>query len=232
MSLIECTNLTKSYGKNIALENINIKLEKGKIIGLLGPNGSGKTTLIKVINDLLQPTSGSITINGHKPGVETKKVISYLPDNTYLDMNMTVSEAVSYFEDFFSDFDSYKVYNMLSVMNIDTTAKMKTLSKGNKEKVQLALVMSRNADLYVLDEPIGGVDPANRDFILKTILTNFNENASMIISTHLIAEIESVLDEVILLSNGKIITHDEADNLRNQYGKSIDLIFREEFKCY
>lgn len=231
MSLIEFNNLTKSYGRKNALDNINLKIEKGKIIGLLGPNGSGKTTLIKIINDLLQPTTGTIRINGEKPGINSKRIISYLPDNTYLDMNSTVSETIAYFSDFYDDFDTYKVYNMLNVMNIDTTAKLKTLSKGNKEKVQLALVMSRNADLYVLDEPIGGVDPANRDLILKTILTNFNENATMIISTHLITEIEPILDEVILLNDGQILKHDNTDSLRSEYGKSIDLIFREEFRC-
>ena len=231
MSLIKCENLSKNFGKIEAIKEVNLQIEKGKIIGLLGVNGSGKTTLIKLLNDLLRPTSGKVTINNLKPGIESKKIISYLPEKTYLDINMTVDEAIAYFKDFYKDFDQDKVYRILSQMQIATNLKMKTLSKGTKEKVQLALVMSRQADLYILDEPIGGVDPASRDFIIKTILNNFYEEATLLISTHLIADIEAILDEVIFISNGSIILHDEADKLRVEHKMSIDSLFREEFKC-
>lgn len=231
MNVVECSNLFKSYGKKQVLDDVNLKLKKGKIIGLLGSNGSGKTTLIKLINDLCKPTSGTITINNKKPGIESKKVVSYLPEKTYLNLNNRVMEVIKYFEDFYDDFDTDKVFRLLDSMGIDTNDHLKTMSKGTKEKVQLALVMSRKADIYILDEPIGGVDPAGREFILDTILSNFDENATLLICTHLIADIETILDEAIFIDKGKIIMHEEADVLREKHQKSIDAIFREEFKC-
>ncbi len=231
MTLVECKNLYKNYGKREVLKNINLKINKGKIYGLLGPNGSGKTTLIKLINDLLVPTNGTILINGKKPGIESKKIISYLPERTYLNFDMKISETIEYFKDFYDNFDEKKAYELLKKLNINKDDKLKTMSKGTKEKVQLILVMSRKADIYILDEPIGGVDPASRDYILDTILKNFNDNASIIISTHLISDVEKVLDDVIFISDGKIILNESADKLRNERKKSIDAIFREEFKC-
>ena len=231
MNLIEIKNVSKSYGKKEALSNVNIDIKKGKIYGLLGPNGSGKTTLIKLINDLLKPTSGEILVKGEKPGIESKKIISYLPERTYLSMNLKVSELLQYFKDFYEDFDIDKAKNLLNDLNINPADRLKTLSKGTKEKVQLILVMSRKADIYILDEPIGGVDPASRDYILRTILSNFNEGSSLIISTHLIADIENILDEVIFINNGKIILNESADSIRDNKNKTIDALFREEFKC-
>ncbi len=231
MTLVECKNLYKNYGKREVLKNINLKINKGKIYGLLGPNGSGKTTLIKLINDLLVPTNGTILINGKNPGIESKKIISYLPERTYLNFDMKISETIEYFKDFYDNFDEKKAYELLKRLNINKDDKLKTMSKGTKEKVQLVLVMSRKADIYILDEPIGGVDPASRDYILDTILKNFNDNASIIISTHLISDVEKVLDDVIFISDGKIILNESADKLRNERKKSIDAIFREEFKC-
>ena len=231
MTLVECKNLYKNYGKREVLKNINLKINKGKIYGLLGPNGSGKTTLIKLINDLLVPTNGTILINGKNPSIESKKIISYLPERTYLNFDMKISETIEYFKDFYDNFDEKKAYELLKKLNINKDDKLKTMSKGTKEKVQLILVMSRKADIYILDEPIGGVDPASRDYILDTILKNFNDNASIIISTHLISDVEKVLDDVIFISDGKIILNESADKLRNERKKSIDAIFREEFKC-
>lgn len=231
MELLECKNLYKNYGKKEVLKNIDIKIGKGKIVGLLGANGSGKTTLIKLINGLLMPTSGEVYINGEKPDIASKKIISYLPERTYLNFDMKVSEIVKYFSDFYDNFDSKKAYELLEKLNINKDDKLKTMSKGTKEKVQLVLVMSRNADLYILDEPIGGVDPAARDYILDTIISNFKEGASIIISTHLIADIERILDDVIFLNNGEITLYDSADELRQKHDKSIDAIFREVFKC-
>ena len=231
MNLIEIKNVSKSYGKKEALSDVNINIESGKIYGLLGPNGSGKTTLIKLINDLLKPTKGYIFVKGEKPGIESKKIISYLPETTYLSMNLKVSELLNYFKDFYEDFDINKALGLLKDLNIDPNDKLKTMSKGTKEKVQLILVMSRNADIYILDEPIGGVDPASRDYILRTILSNFKEGSSLIISTHLIADIENILDEVIFINNGKIILNESADSIRNNKNKTIDALFREEFKC-
>lgn len=231
MKLLECVNLNKNYGYKQALKNVNLTIEKGKIVGLLGANGSGKTTLIKLINDLLVPTSGEVLVNGQKPGIESKKIIAYLPERTYLNNDMRVKEVVKFFEDFYSDFDDKKAYSLLKKLNIDANEHLKNMSKGMKEKVQLILVMSRKADLYVLDEPIGGVDPAARDYILDTIITNINKGASVIISTHLIADIERILDEVIFINNGEIILHEDAEKLRQEKGKSIDMIFREVFKC-
>lgn len=231
MSIVEIKDVTKSFGRKDALKNVNLTIEKGKIIGLLGSNGSGKTTLIKLINDLLVPTKGEILVNGNKPGIESKKVISYLPERTYLSSNMKVSEILQFFVDFYEDFDKEKACKLLKDLDISENDKLKTMSKGTKEKVQLILVMSRRADLYILDEPIGGVDPAARDYILDTILTNFNEDASVLICTHLISDIERVLDDVIFISKGEIVENTSADELRNKHGKSIDEIFREEFRC-
>ena len=231
MNLIEVKNLSKNYGKKQALNNVNIKIESGKIYGLLGPNGSGKTTLIKIINDLLTPSSGEILVKGKKPGIESKKIISYLPERTYLNMNFKVKELLDFFEDFYDNFDRKKAQSLLKKLNINAEDKLKTMSKGTKEKVQLILVMSRKADLYILDEPIGGVDPASRDYILETILSNFDNKSSMIISTHLIQDIESILDNVIFINNGNITLNDEADNIRNEKGKTIDQVFREDFRC-
>lgn len=231
MNLVECKHLSKNYGSYEALQDICLTLQKGKIYGLLGPNGSGKSTLIKLINDLLTPTKGEILIQGKHPGVESKKIISYLPERTYLDPSMRVEEAIDFFHDFYEDFEVERAYELMSKVGIEKRAKLKTLSKGMKEKVQLILVMSRKADLYILDEPIGGVDPAARDYILDTILTNFHEDSSILISTHLIADIERILDEVIFLSKGKIVLSASADELRTEEGKSIDQIFREVFKC-
>ena len=228
--LLTCRNLTKNYGGLVALNNINLKVESGKIIGLLGPNGSGKTTLIKIINGLLTPTSGEVLINGNKPGIETKKQVAYLPDNSYLNSWMTVEQIVKMFSDFYADFRPQLAYEMLSRLGITPQAKLKTLSKGNKEKVCLILVMSRNALLYVLDEPIAGVDPATRDYVISTIINNYNPEASVIISTHLIADIEQVLDEVIFINNGNITLQKSVDEIREENQKSVDELFREEFK--
>lgn len=231
MSIVEIKGVTKTFGRKEALKNVNLTIEKGKIIGLLGSNGSGKTTLIKLINDLLVPTKGEVLVNGKKPGVESKKVVSYLPERTYLSSNMRVNEVLNFFVDFYEDFDTEKARTLLKDLDIDENEKLKTMSKGTKEKVQLILVMSRKADLYILDEPIGGVDPAARDYILDTILTNFNKDASVLISTHLISDVERVLDDVIFISKGEIVENTSADELRNKHGKSIDEIFREEFRC-
>ena len=229
--ILKCTCLTKCYGKKPALTNVNLELERGKIIGLLGPNGSGKTTLIKLANGLLTPSDGEILIDGKKIGVETKKIVSYLPDKNYLDESMKVSALLKMFADFYSDFNMENATQMIEKLGIDMNAKLKTLSKGNKEKVQLILVMSRRAELYLLDEPIGGVDPATRDYILDSIIRNYNENASVVISTHLISDVEKVLDEVIFIKNGEIVLHDSVDNIRETQGKSVDEYFREVFRC-
>ena len=231
MELLEIKNLNKKYDDKYALKDINLKLSSGKIIGLLGKNGAGKTTLIKLINDLLTPTSGEILIKGNKVGVETKKIVSYLPERTYLNKQMKVKEVLSYFEDFYDNFDAQKARKLLKDLDLDESQSLSKMSKGMQEKVQLVLVMSRNADLYILDEPLGGVDPATREYILDTILSNFNENASVIISTHLISDIERILDEVIFIDKGKIILHEDADKLRNKEKASIDEIFRRMFKC-
>jgi len=231
MKLLEIKDLNKSFDNKEILKDINLSIQSGRIIGLLGKNGVGKTTLIKLINDLLTPTSGEILIKGQKIGVETKKVISYLPERTYLNKQMKVSEVISYFEDFYDNFDSKKAKKLLKDLDLDINQKLTKMSKGMQEKVQLVLVMSRNADLYVLDEPLGGVDPATRDYILDTILSNFNENASVIISTHLISDIEKILDEVIFIDKGQIVLQSDADKLRNKENASIDEIFRRMFKC-
>lgn len=228
--LLRCDGITKKYGPLIALNNIDLSIEGGRIIGLLGPNGSGKTTLIKLINGLLTPTSGSLTVCGGAPGVETKKVVAYLPDSNYLNSWMTVGQLVDMFCDFYEDFRRDTAIEMLTRLGITTGVRLKTLSKGNKEKVSLILVMSRSAKLYVLDEPIAGVDPATRDYIISTIIGKYNPEASVIISTHLISDIEQVLDEVIFINNGNIVLHKSVDAIREESGKSADELFREVFK--
>ena len=231
MDLVKFVNVNKQFGNKKILKYINLTIPKGIIIGLLGKNGTGKSTLIKLINDLLTPTSGEILVNGKRVGVESKKVISYLPERTYLDKSMTVDQVIAYFKDFYKDFSETKSRKLLKDLDLDTTQKLSKMSKGMQEKVQLVLVMSRKADLYILDEPLGGVDPATRDYILDTILNNFNEDASVIISTHLIADIERILDEVIFIDKGKIILQSDADELRKKEKESIDEIFRRMFKC-
>lgn len=230
-TLIEAKDLTKNYGKKTAVDHISFSIEGGHIIGLLGPNGSGKTTLIKMLNGLLSPTSGTLYYKGNPIGVESKKHISYLPDHTYLNMSQRVSDVISYFKDFFDDFDENRAYDMLEKLQINPSDRLKTMSKGTKEKVQLILVMSRRADLYILDEPIAGVDPAARDYILDIILSNYDPDASILISTHLIADIENILDEVIFIKNGQICLSSSVDDIREKEGKSIDALFREVFKC-
>ncbi len=230
-TLLTCNGLTKRYGSTLALDHLNLTIESGKIIGLLGPNGSGKTTLIKLINGLLTPTEGTVEIVGEKPGVATKKVISYLPERTYLNPWMKVGELVEFFADFYEDFRKDRAYTMLQNLGIQEDSRLKTLSKGTKEKVQLILVMSRDASLYVLDEPIAGVDPAARDYILDTIITNYNPEASILISTHLISDIEKVLDDVIFIKDGEVTLHSSVDEIREQKGKSVDALFREVFAC-
>lgn len=233
-ALLEINDLCKQYkGVNnyMAVYHMTLSIPRGKIIGLLGPNGCGKTTLIKMINGLLTPSCGSILVNGYAPGVETKKIISYLPERTYLQSNMKIRELVDYFTDFYEDFEANRAYQLLSALGIDADARLKTLSKGTKEKVQLILVMSRQADLYILDEPIAGVDPAARDYILKTIITNYNENATIILSTHLITDIENILDEVIFMKNGSLLLHASVEAIREKMGKSVDAYFREVYAC-
>ncbi len=228
--ILKAVSLCKNYGGLSALDNVSLNIQNGKIIGLLGPNGSGKTTFIKIINGLLRPTSGRMLINGSEPGVETKKQVAYLPDNSYLNSWMTVEQIIDMFTDFYEDFRPKLAYEMLDRLGIKPSAKLKSLSKGNKEKVCLILVMSRNALLYVLDEPIAGVDPATRDYVISTIINNYNPEASVLISTHLISDIEQVLDEVIFISNGKIIMQKSVDEIREENGKSVDELFREVFK--
>ena len=229
--VVECRGLAKKYKGLWALNHVDLKLERGKIIGLVGPNGSGKTTLIKLLNGLLVPTEGEILINGIAPGPETKARVSYLPDNNYLSNWMTVEQMIEFYGDFYPNFDAKKAYAMLESLGLNAKQKFKTMSKGMKEKVQLVLVMSRDADLYCLDEPIAGVDPAARDYILRTIIANYAEGATVLISTHLIADVEKVLDEVVFIRNGEIIRHTAVEELREQYDRSVDALFREEFKC-
>ena len=231
MARIEINNLTKNFGDLTALDDVTVSLEQGQIVGLLGPNGSGKTTLIKILNGLLQPTSGGVTINGSAPGVETKKVVAYLPDRNALPDYMTASQLMDIYEDFFEDFDRLKAETMVDDLGINRKQTMKKMSKGTKEKLQLCLVMARQAEVYLLDEPIGGVDPATRDYILRTIISNYNENAVVLISTHLIADVESVLDDVVFIKDGRVVLHKAADEIREEKGESVDKLFREVFKC-
>ncbi len=226
-----CKNLTMRYGGFEALSDLNLSLDSGRIVGLLGPNGSGKTTFIKLINGLLSPKSGEIRIKGIPVGIETKKMVSYLPDKNYLNTSYRVSDILDYFSNFYKDFSRTKALNMLESLQIVPGQRLKTMSKGTLEKVQLILVMSRQADLYILDEPIAGVDPAARDYILRTIIQNYSENATVIISTHLIADVENVLDDVIFIQKGKLVLQDSVENIRSIHGKSVDALFREVFKC-
>ena len=229
--LFECKDLRKNYGKNQALKGLNLQIESGQIVGLLGPNGSGKTTLIKLANGLLTKNGGELYIDGKEVGVETKKIVSYLPERTYLDVHSKVKDVIEFFKDFYSDFEENRAYDMLSKLNINPNDKLKTMSKGTREKVQLILVMSRQAKLYFLDEPIGGVDPAARDYILNTIISNYNPEAAVIISTHLISDIEKVLDDVVMIKNGELVMHKKVDEIREEYGKSVDEVFREVVRC-
>lgn len=229
--LVTCKNLTKRYGSKLALDNVSLSLESGKIIGLLGPNGSGKTTLIKILNQLTSPTSGEVLVAGNPLCVQTKSLISYLPDRMYLGNWMLVSDAINFFSDFYTDFDRSRAQDMLAKLNIRLSDTIRAMSKGTKEKLQLILVMSRRAALYCLDEPIAGVDPAARDYILSTILNNYDPDASILISTHLISDVENILDEVIFIRNGSVVLQSAVDDLRIQKGKSVDHVFREVFKC-
>jgi ABC-2 type transport system ATP-binding protein len=231
MPIFECRNLTKSYGAAPALSNVNLAVESGRIVGLLGPNGSGKTTMIKLANGLLTPTAGEVLIDGMAPGVETKKIVSYLPERTYIPLWMNAEQLMDFFGDFYADFRRERAEEMIAHLGIDPKQRVKEMSKGTREKVQLILVMSRAAKLYMLDEPIGGVDPATRDYIISTIIGNYDQQASVIISTHLIADVESVLDDVIFINRGEIILQSTVDEVREKNGKSVDALFREVFKC-
>ncbi len=230
-TLVECKGLTKQFGKKTVLDRIDLKLESGHIIGLLGPNGSGKTTLIKIMNGLLTPSSGTICFCGEHIGIESKRHISYLPDQMYLNMNRKVQDIIAFFRDFYDDFEEARALDMLEKLHINPGDQLKTMSKGTKEKVQLILVMSRRAKLYILDEPIAGVDPAARDYILNTIITNYDPKASILISTHLIADIENVLDEAVFIKDGEIVRHASVEDIRMEERKSVDAYFREVFRC-
>ncbi|MFI3115762.1 MAG: ABC transporter ATP-binding protein [Clostridia bacterium] len=233
MSLVEIKNITKKYKKNkIALDDVSMNLEQGRIIGLLGPNGSGKTTLIKLLAGILTTNVGEIKVDGKEIGFETKKVVSYLPDVSYINEGQRINEVIEFFCDFYEDFDRNRAENMLGSLNISLDLKYKELSKGMKEKVQLVLVMSRRAKLYLLDEPIAGVDPASRDYILNTIIKNYDANATILISTHLITDIENVLDDIIFINNSKLGLISSVDEIRENYGKSVDEYFREVYRCY
>ncbi len=231
MSILQCKNLSKKYGATEALKGIDLELDAGKIVGLLGPNGSGKTTFIKLANGLLKPSEGEILIGGRRPGRETKAMVAYLPDRDFLPDYMSVSQLIKYYSDFFEDMDETKAEEMLRSLELDRDMKLKKMSKGTKEKVQLILTMSRDAKVYFLDEPIAGVDPAARDYILRTIITNYNPDALVVISTHLIADVENVLDDVVFIKDGSIVLHKDADAIREDEVKSIDRLFREVFKC-
>ncbi|SFE55025.1 ABC transporter ATP-binding protein [Peptostreptococcus sp. D1] len=230
-SLLKVKNIYKSYGSNEVLKGLDLELDEGKIVGLLGPNASGKSTLIKLINGLLKPDDGAIEIAGVAPSVESKKVVSYLPERTYINDWMKVKDMIDMFSDFYDDFDAEKAQKLFDDLDISLDSKIKTLSKGSKEKVQLVLVMSRHAKLYILDEPIAGVDPAARSYIIKTILNSFPEGATLVIVTHLISDIEGICDEVAFINEGKIVLHEDTDTIRNEKGVSVDALFREVFKC-
>ena len=230
-NILECRGLVKFFPNCLALNNVDLTVPKGRIVGLLGPNGSGKSTLIKLANGLLTPTQGTILVDGKEPGIETKKIVSYLPERTYLTEWMTVQDMLDLFNDFYADFNIAKERDMLARLNIQTKARIKTMSKGTKEKVQLILVMSREAQLYLLDEPIGGVDPAARDYILNTIIANYNENATVLISTHLISDVEQILDDVIFINQGSVVLTSSVDDIREKQDKSVDALFREVFRC-
>ena len=230
-NILECRGLVKFFPNCLALNNVDLTVPKGRIVGLLGPNGSGKSTLIKLANGLLTPTQGTILVDGKEPGIETKKIVSYLPERTYLTEWMTVQDMLDLFNDFYADFNIAKARDMLARLNIQTKARIKTMSKGTKEKVLLILVMSREAQLYLLDEPIGGVDPAARDYILNTIIANYNENATVLISTHLISDVEQILDDVIFINQGSVVLTSSVDDIREKQDKSVDALFREVFRC-
>ena len=230
-NILECKNLTKCFKENCALDSINLEIGEGRIVGLLGPNGSGKTTLIKLANGLLTPTDGELLIAGTPVGTETKKIDSYLPDHNFLSQSLSTEQMINYYNDFFADFKRDRADKMLNELGIDKKAKIKTLSKGTQEKVALILTMSRDARLYLLDEPIAGVDPATRDYILRTILTNYSENATVVISTHLISDVEQVLSDVIFINHGRVVLSDSVDDIRMREGKSVDELFREVFRC-
>ena len=229
--LVRCTNLSRSFGEVRALDNVNLSLPGGRIVGLLGPNGSGKTTLIKILNGLLQPSAGEVRIAGNAPGVETKKIVSYLPDRGYFPEWMRVGDMIELFADFYADFDRVKAAEMCRVLGLDEKLPIKTLSKGTREKMQLMLVMSRAAKLYLLDEPIAGVDPAAREFIMRTILTNYSEDGTVLISTHLILDVEQVLDEAVFLRQGELVLHESVDSIRERTGGSVDQLFRDMFRA-
>ncbi|MCA1358452.1 ABC transporter ATP-binding protein [Streptococcus iniae] len=228
--LLQLHHVSKSYGGKKVIDDLTFTIPSGKIIGLLGPNGCGKTTLIKMINGLLQPNKGDIVIDGFRPSIETKRIVSYLPDTSYLREEMKISDIINYFDDFYVDFNKNKAHSLFRDLNLDLDERLKNLSKGNKEKVQIILVMSRKAKLYILDEPPGGVDPAAREYILKTIINNYSEDASVLISTHLISDIEPILDEAIFLKNGKVAISGNVDDLRENEGQSIDSLFRKTYK--
>lgn len=228
--ILKCNGLSKSYDFTNALNNVNLSVKSGRIVGLLGPNGSGKTTFIKLLNGLLKPTQGEILIDGKNPGTETKKIVAYLPDKNYLDNTKTVKAILRLFADFYEDFDLERAVKMLKDLDIDSSKRFKLLSKGTKEKVQLILVMCRKAKLYLLDEPIAGVDPAARDYILNTIIKNYNKEAAVIISTHLIADVEPILDEAIFISKGDILLHQEVETIKKERNMTVDNYFREVFK--
>ena len=231
MAILECKALSKRFGGIQALDNVDLTVEPGRVVGLLGPNGSGKTTMIKLANGLLTPSSGEILVDGKKPGKDTKSIVSYLPDKEYLLEWMTAKQMMDFFEDFYSDFRREKAMEMLTRLGVSADMRIKQMSKGTREKVQLILVMSREARLYLLDEPIGGVDPATRDYILETIIRNYNPEAAVIISTHLIADVEQVLDDVIFINNGRVTLQSSVDDIRGEQGRSVDQYFREVFKC-
>lgn len=229
--VLQIRDLHKSYGSHPVLEGVSFSIPRGKIVGLLGPNGCGKSTIMKMISGLLPADNGSILIDGHTPGLVSKSIVSYLPERTYLNDWMKVSEVLQFFSDFYADFDLERAQQMLADLHLSPNTRLKTMSKGTKEKVQLILVMSRRAQLYLLDEPIGGVDPAAREYILNTILKNFDESSSILITTHLIQDVEAIFDQVLFLNQGKIVVDGEVDEIRQQHGKSIDRLFREVFKC-
>lgn len=232
MAILECSGLTKRYGAKTALDGFSVKIEPGKIVGLLGPNGSGKTTLLKLANGLLTPNGGEVLINGEKPGIESKKITSYLPDRNYLPDWMNFDKLADFFEDFYSDFDRIRAEDMISRLDLDRKMSIHQMSKGTKEKVQLIMTMSRRAKLYLLDEPIGGVDPATRDYILETIIRNYDSEASVVISTHLISDVEKILDDAIFINEGKMVLCSSVDEIREQHNKSVDEYFREVFRCW
>ena len=230
MAILECKDLTKYYDRALGLDHLSLRLEPGRIVGLLGPNGSGKTTLLKIANGLLTPSSGQLLIDGKAPGPDTRRLVSYLPERTYLSDWMTVVQLLDFFCDFYPDFDRDAAEHMLTALEISPTQRIKQMSKGTREKVQLILVMSRRTRLYLLDEPIGGVDPATRDYIIHTILTNFNPDSTLLISTHLIADVERILDDVVFISRGQLVLHQSVDQIRQERGCSVDDLFREVFR--